>query len=89
MFYDSIGFFIQISPLICRKTNEGEVPQYYVKDSHPAIDEDSYREQYGSLQFKRAKLQQRYETLAKQIMVIALCLVIFINYSKFTFSLAF
>ena len=37
------------------------------QNASAAIDEDSYREQYDSLQAKRAKLQQRYETLAEQI----------------------
>ena len=50
--------------------NEIDIQLYELiqQNASAAIDEDSYREQYDSLQAKRAKLQQRYETLAEQIM---------------------
>lgn len=44
------------------KTNEGEVPQYYVENSHPAIVTPEYFEQVQEELARRKKLGRRYRT---------------------------
>ena len=48
------------------KVNEGEVPQYYVENSHPAIVSDEFYEEVQLELERRRKLGHQHQNLLRQ-----------------------